>query len=796
MAFCLAALACICISAKAQERSTETVSQTAQVAAATGDRASGENKPATGKKTAKRDVEIEEIVVEAKKPLSAASSDEIRARDYELRPHATTQEILNNVPGLIVAQHQGGGKATQYLIRGFDADHGTDFAVFVDDLPVNLPTHAHGQGYADLNFLIPETVDRLQLYKGPYFAQFGDFANAGALNIVTKDEVPENYGRAEGGSFDTQRYVAVASPQLSWAKSLIAAQAYFSNGPFVNGQHYARYNFFSKFTLDPTPDSKLSVSAGVYEGDWDGSGQIPLRVVDQGSIEDPTAPGGVRRFGRFDAIDPTEGGASDRENLNLHYTYTPSAQEEWAFQVYASRYKLQLFTDFTFFKDTGLRFVRLADGTLCDTRDVTGACGGSQAFVPGDGIEQNDQRQLYGARAKYTRYWSVLDRRIQSQIAVETRNDDINVALHRQVQRQRFFTINQLHVEERSLSGYTQQQIFLTDWIRLEGGLRGDVYFVNASNRLPAGTPTTLPDGSCNDANNPNADPNFCAASISGTLTKSIVSPKVSLIITPVTDTDVYLNYGNGFHSNDARDALTAKMNPTAAGNNNSLLTPALGYELGARTHQFDRLDVAAALWLLDLESELVFSGDAGAQETGANGSSFQPAGPTRRWGVDFEARYQLTDWLFADYDLSWSDPRFLNGDAIPLAPTLLMNGGLTADFRNGFSAAFRMRYLGDRPAIEDRSLTARGYALFDLLGKYRWRNIEASLAFLNLTNTDWREAQFNDNSCTYAEVASGAPGCGAKPGKQNMHPVDANTDIHFTPGNPFNVRGGLTVYF
>src|ERR1700687_281446 len=190
----------------------------------------------------KRTARLEKVVVEAKKPSSAASSDQIRALDYQLRPHATTQEILNNAPGLVVAQHQGGGKAAQYLIRGFDADNRTNFALFVDDLPVNLVSHAHGQGYADLNFLIPETVDRLQLYKGPYFAQFGDLANAGALNIVTKDEFKESFALAEGGSFDTQRYVLGVSPQLSWAKTLLAAQAYFSNGPFVNPQHDARYN--------------------------------------------------------------------------------------------------------------------------------------------------------------------------------------------------------------------------------------------------------------------------------------------------------------------------------------------------------------------------------------------------------------------------------------------------------------------------------------------------------------------------------------------------------------------------
>jgi outer membrane receptor protein involved in Fe transport len=728
---------------------------------------SGEKKDKTSaKRRSSEPIELGEVVVEAKKPMSAASSDEVRAHDYELRPHATTMEILNNIPGLVVAQHQGGGKAPQWLVRGFDADHGTDINVSVDGLPVNMVTHGHGQGYADLSFLIPETVERFTLRKGPYFADLGDFANAGAINFVTRDEVSESFGRAEGGSFGTQRYVAAASPTLSWAKNLTAAQVYFTDGPFENSQHYARYNLFTKFTLNPTDDSKLSVTGSVYDGDWDGSGQIPLRVVQAGRLALapnalPTTP--TRPFDRFDSIDPTEGGTSDREDINLQYSYTPSPQDEWTAQVYGTRYKLQLFSDFTFYKDTGRRFPD-----------------GQGSFIPGDGIEQNDTRLLYGGRLKYTRNWILpasIDIPMQSQIGLETRNDDINVALHRQVRRLRFFTVNKVGVEERSVSGFLQQQVFFTDWIRLDAGLRGDVFFFDGRNQLPV----------------QGNDPNFDATYIAGNAVHSIVSPKANLIITPVENTDVYLDYGNGFHSNDARNVLLSKANPTQTGDVSSALAKSTGYELGTRTRQFDRLDVAASLWLLDLSSELVFSGDGGNQETGAGGN-FEPSGPTRRWGVDFEARYQITDWLFADYDLSYADPRFrITGEGVALAPTILMNGGLSIELANGFSGGLRARYLGDRPAIEDRSKTARGYFLMDWLGKYRWRNVEMSLAMLNLTDTDWREAQFNDTSCVLGEVRQG--NCLAQPGKQGSHD-DPPDDIHFTPGNPFNVRGGLTVYF
>ncbi len=219
--------------------------------------------------------QLQELVVEAQRPVSAASSRELRARDFMERPHLTIMQVLNNIPGLLVAQHQGGGKAPQWFLRGFDADHGTDVAVYADDMPINLVSHAHGQGYADPNFLIPEVIDRVELYKGPYFPQFGDFATAGAVKLITKEEFKENFVKAEGGSFDTMRYVLGASPQLGNVKTLFAGQAYHTNGPFIHPEELWRYNGEGRMTLDPTPDSKLSATVQGYTADWDASGQIP-----------------------------------------------------------------------------------------------------------------------------------------------------------------------------------------------------------------------------------------------------------------------------------------------------------------------------------------------------------------------------------------------------------------------------------------------------------------------------------------------------------------------------------------
>jgi hypothetical protein len=734
---------------------------------------------------------LAEIVVEADKPITAASSEVIRTRDYALRPHSTTQEILNNVPGLVVVQHAGGGKAVQYFLRGFDSDHGTDIALFTDGIPVNMVTHAHGQGYADINYLIPETVDTIQLFKGPYFFDLGDFDTGGALKFVTKDEYLENFALAEGGYFDTQRYVLGGSVPLDWAKTLLTAEAYFTNGPFDNPEHYARYNFFGKLTFNPVADQKLSFLGSVYSGDWDGSGQIPVRIVGDG-------PGEINRFA---SLDPSEGGSSDRENLSAQWNYKPSADEEWSAQLWGSRYHLRLFSNFTFFKDSGLRFYTAAPGSGAFI-DRCAGLGAScpdlpdpsiplSSFIPGDGIQQTDTRLLFGGFVQYNRFYTVAgmpwlgDVPMQTTFGIQTRRDDIDVSLRRQVRRNPFFTVNQVAVGEQSVSGYWGQQIFFTDWARLEGGLRGDVFFFNVDNRLPTQDPDT----------------NFESVLIKGNEVDGLASPKANLILGPWYDTELYANFGYGFHSNDARAVVLTGTDG---------LVPALGYELGSRTRQFDRLDAAAAIWVLDLDSELTFSGDGGNVDAEVAAGNFVPGPASRRWGVDFETRYQFTDWLFADYDLSWADPRFKNGDAIPLAPTLLMNGGLTADFStgvlSGFAAALRFRYLGPRPANEERTFQAQGFFLLDMLLRYRWRNLEASLALLNMTDTNWRQSQFVESTCVnqipgldFPDSQSNSQPCLASGNRPNVMPpiaADGIEGITFTPGPPFAVRGGVQFFF
>ena len=660
------------------------------------------------------------ITVTERRPVSAATETRVRESDFAVRPHNTAWEMLNNLPGFVAGQHAGGGKAMQYFLRGFDNDHGTDVAISVDGIPVNMVSHAHGQGYADINFLIPEIVESIDYRKGPYFADSGNFANSGAVNFITKDDTVENSLRAVGGSFNTMRYVGILSPRLGPVQSLIANEVYFTDGPAKHGEHFVKYNFFGKFTLRPNPTSKLSLWTSLYTGDWDASGQIPLREVNSGRLD------------RFGSLDPSEGGRSDRENVNLSYTATPSPEKSWSVQLYFSRYRLRMFSNFTFFSGDPVR---------------------------GDGIEQLDSRVLFGGRAQYQRMWTLGTMLLKSSLGFETRNDNADVGLFRQQRRQRFSTTQKVEVWENAFGGYTQHELFLREWLRFIVGLRGDFFVFDVDDRSRPGATD--------------------APRLQGDATDGIVSPKASLIVSPFIDpaslwrqTDLFLNFGLGYHSNDARDAVQ----PGGSG-----LARSTGAEIGARTRLYNRVELAASLWWLDLGSELVFVGDEGTTEQ---------RGPTRRWGVDVEVRAEVLPWLLLDYDLTYSDPRFrVTGEAIPLAPTLLMNGGLTAYPLENLSAALRLRFLDDRAANEDRSVIARGYALIDLLLRYRWRNIELSFDVLNLADTDWRETQFATESCMRRELGrdSRCPGGGGGPGI---------LDTNFVSGYGINIRGGLTVFF
>ncbi len=685
-------------------------------------------------------LDLSEILVQADRPYSAASSRAVREFDLRVRPNRSAQELLQTAPGLIIAQHAGGGKAEQIFLRGFDADHGTDVNISVDGMPVNMVSHGHGQGYADLHFIIPEVIDGLEVYKGPYFAEFGDLATAGAVAMRTRDHIESNLVRLEGGQFETYRLTTLYQIPSTGLhnNAYLAGQFYGTDGPVDSPQGFRRVNLFGKFHTHLSETSKLSLDISGFSSAWDASGQIPQRAVTAGLID------------RFGSLDDLEGGTTGRQNLNLAYEAHGEGNSEFQIRAYTARYNFKLFSNFTFF--------------LNDP-------------VNGDMIEQTDSRTLLGLNSRYRFHHAVGGMIATATLGGGYRADDIAVALWRSPNRVRNQALVDSDIFQRNLYLWAQEELVFSPKLRLQLGLRGDYFTYDVEDHLE-GAPADLPHAS-------------------GFAQKTILNPKANLVISPTHAFDVFVNFGTGFHSNDARDVVIAERvsdsvrrfkqqglseteisSRLAAANldpairDDETLPRATGGEIGFRTRLGSRVNFGAAAWGLNLEREFVYIGDEGTTEL---------SGRTQRYGLDLEARFGLTSWLYADADVSLSRGKLREAPAeaneIPLAPRLTSTGGLTVKHPSGCEGGLRYRHIGDRPANEANTVTALGYTVFDLTAGYRLGSYQLHLILENLTDTEWNEAQFDTESRLLNET----------------EPV---SELHFTPGNPRNVRVGLSYFF
>jgi TonB family protein len=726
---------------------------------------------ATGKPTfAAKEPALYEATVEGQRPFSAASSRTVLDRDFLIRPRLTPEDILRVVPGLVLAQHQGGGKADQLFLRGFDADHGTDVSVNLDGVPVNMPSHAHGQGFADLNFLIPEVVERVDITKGPYFAEYGDFDTAGAINLVTRKSFEQSQFSVMSGLFPTlsgnrndgtprkfsgYRILGIASPSGTDFAPFFAAEVYGTGGPFLNSEKLQRYNLYLKATKELSASTSLSLLAMGYGSAWIGSGQIPARLVDAGVLD------------RYGAIDPTEGGDTQRQQAIAALTTHPDTHSTLTATLSAVHYNLSLFNDFTF-----------------QARNP----------VDGDEIEQDDNRTVLFAGLRYQRTdrpeLGLRGLAFVTTLGGQYRSDDIIASLWKVHQRARLPSclgrdnpcVNAAE-RQTDAAAFIQEDIRPFRWLRLVLGLRSDLFEFDVHSLRDNGRGGL-------DADHPDPIPPVAQ--------RSIQSPKASVVVTPVEQLDLYFNFGTGFHSNDARSAVET----SAAG----ALPRATGLEIGARARLFEgRVDLALALWQLDLASELTWNGDEGG---------VSPNDPTRRQGIDLEGRWQILPGLYADLDISLAKSRFKvdngNGNAVALAPPRIITGGLTVQHPSGIRLSLRVRHIGERPASRLSAsdgvppcnpafdaatfagsrcyLIAEGYTVLDATLSYVQARYAVTLLVENLTNAVYREAQFGNAS----QVITPPPGIG--PGfVPETHPVQ---DIHYTPGNPLGVQLATTLYF
>jgi outer membrane receptor protein involved in Fe transport len=655
------------------------------------------------------------VDVRERRPVSAASAFVKDSRAFELRSVSDDPgDLLEVTPGLEVGQHAGGGKANQYLIRGFDADHGTDIALFVDGVPVNVRSHAHGQGYADFHFVIPETIEEVEITKGPYEADVGDFATAGSVNLVTRERVEEAVVKFEGGSFDTQRYLLMGSPELGEVRSLLAFEAYATDGPFHDEEDLWRFDAFGRLGVDLGARTTLEATLHAYDGKWDASNEIPERLV-----EGP-------RFDRWDAVDPTDGGDSSTARTLVKLLHRPSDREQLEAAGWFDWYALDLYSNFTFLLDDP---------------------------VDGDQIVQQDDRLRYGGWLRYARSFEATPAPMAFRAGLQTQHDDAHVRLRRSVERSFGDTLADDEVIERSVALWFELEAIPLPWLRTVVGLRAEEFWFDVGNR--------------NEDDPGRAD---------GDESDGVLLPKLSVILrpfagdglvpcelAPVRDFELFLNYGQGYHSNDARDVVA---NPRE-----STLPTANGFEIGARTRLFGRLDVAAAYWWLNLQSEFVFIGDAG--DTEAKGRS-------RRRGVEVAAELEIFDWLFWQGSLGYSTGEFTTGDKIPQAVRFIADTGFTARHPSGISAELTVHALGERYGEESRAgRRLRSWGVWDAAVRYRRGPFELGLILENLGNTDWESAEFFFAS----RLDAGEP-------------VGGVEDLHFVPGNPRNARVVLAVHF
>lgn len=636
---------------------------------------------------------------------TSASEGFVGHRDIVARPLSREGEVLETVPGMILTQHSGGGKANQMFIRGLNLDHGTDFSTRIEGMPINIPTHAHGHGYTDLNFLIPELVEHIEYSLGNYYAEIGDFSAAGGATIRLRRSLDRPLFEVGLGENGHQRALAAASMDMgSGGTLLVGGEARRYDGPWDLAEKLRKWSGLARYSHE-AGDNVFSLLAMAYDNSWDATDQIPSRAVESGAI------------GRYGNIDPTLGGSSYRYSLSGSWTHTGEESSQ-RIEAYAVHYDLDLFSNFTYL--------------LEDPAD-------------GDQFRQQDKgRWTYGANVAHLQTLGG-GRPHELRVGAQTRMDLADVTLSRTMDRQTVGVVRSDDITEWSAGVYAQLESPWTDWFRTTVGLRGDLYrFDVTSDRLEN----------------------------TGTAGDEVVSPKLSLAFGLWSGAELYLSGGLGFHSNDARGTVTT-VDP-ATGDPADPVDPLVrsrGAEVGVRSSPVSGLRSTVSLWTLELDSELLFVGDAGTTE---------PSDPSRRFGVTLADFYRITDEWSADVDLSFTRARFLDvpegEDRIPGALENVIAAGLTyASVGDGPLGAVRLRHLGAYPMVEDGSERAKASSLVNVELGYRFMGARLAVSVLNVLDEESSDIQYY-----YASRLSGEPAGGV-------------ADLHFHPAEPRQVRVSLS---
>jgi len=691
----------------------------------------------------------------------SATQGTVGATEIEDRPILRSGEILETVPGLIITQHAGGGKANQYFLRGFNLDHGTDFAVFLDGMPLNLPSHAHGEGYADMNAVTPEFVQRLNYEKGPYYADIGNYSSAGSANVVFYKTFPQNFFIVDGGD-GFARAVFGVSQKFGPGTLLYGGEAYYDDGPWVHPDAYAKFNGLLTYSQGDATDG-FSITARGYHGKWNSSDQIPITAVPL--------------VGFFGALNPTDGGNSQRYSLQAEW-HREDANSATKIMVYGFYYDLDLFSDFTYYLDDPIK--------------------GAQ-------FEQQDRRWVAGFAAAHTIFGQWFGRKMENTFGLQLRNDWVHNGLFRTENRVRTDKndSNACNAEpipecednpnliavlpaatdlnkftDTMIGFYVENKMQWAEKFRSVLALRGDEAIYNVTNLTPPYVATELPGAPVI---------NFAKLN-SGSASQFLPSPKASLIFGPWANTEFYLQGGFSFHSNDARGA-TQRIEPISPDypfptptTPISPLVPTKGAEVGVRTAAVPHLQSTLSLWYLHSASEL--------QQDGDTGGTIPSTSPSNRYGVEWANYYTPREHLAIDFDIADSKALFTTidgadaapgspgGKLVPEAVQWVVSSGVTLHDYKGFLVTLRLRFFGPRDLTSDGIYRSSSTALVNAkIGYQINKTWGISVELLNLLDR-------YDHDIDYAYISRITPTATA-----------AFTDV-FHPVEPFQARVELRKTF
>ena len=633
---------------------------------------------------------LEEVTVTGRKKVlvgeaRSASEGVISQVDIYKRPVQRPGDILEAVPGLIVTQHSGSGKSNQLYLRGFNLDHGTDFATWIDGMPVNMRSHGHGQGYTDINFLMPEIIEEMSFVKGPYHSEIGDFSSAGGVHIQTIDQLDKKSIKVGLGENGFNRILAMGSKKIESEVITGALELQGYNGPWIDiTEDVNKVNGFFKFARN-NELGKRSITAMIYDNEWNSADQIPSRAISEGIIDD------------FGSLDKTLGGSTRRMSVSSEYSHDHKTNKV-VWRSYIIGYELDLWSNFTYLLDDP---------------------------VGGDQFKQKDKRTIFGG--SYENLWvGNTESFTEHRFGIDFRHDAVDeVGLYRSREREIMGPIREDQVDESSISSFYEMSFDLRSSWRAVLGIRADAFKFKVNSK---------------DYNLTDDDSDF------------ILSPKASIAYAFSDNNEMYFSYGNGFHSNDARGVITfrdpiteEKLSPADP------LVKSTGFEWGIKALINEQLNTSLAVWSLELDSELLFVGDAGNTEANR---------PSKRWGIEFNNLWSINEIWSLEADFAYSNAKFNDNDlenrSVPGSLKNVASGILSAEYPSGFFASFSFRYFGEVPLIEDGSIKSEGSTYANLALGWLMDDWQVQLDILNIFDSNDHDIDYFYASRLAGEPANG----------------------------------------